>query len=322
MDNTQLRIIFVFTDLVLPLLIGYALKQKHWIDDKRCNDMIKFNIIFIYTSLSLLSFWVLPLSWDLIWLPILGILFCFVPGALSLITFARTYKSLLDRGAYIMSSMLSNIGTIGGLCAFILYGEIGFAYAQMVGVFQSLVLFLFCFPLAKYYHEKHIARRAQAKMHFDLRSALISWNQLSVLGMLVGMLLYTFDVPRPAFLETAFNALIHISAWTSLLPVGYLIDLHAARKFYWRVADLVPLKFIIVPFIFYFLVKAIFTDQVLLGTMIVLASTPTAINAVITAQLYKLNVNLTIATFILTTVLYLLVVFPLIFFYITTGHTL
>ena len=56
--------------------------------------------------------------------------------------------------------------------------------------------------------------------------------------------------------------------------------------------------------------------------MMVLAITPTAINAVITARLFKLNVDLTIAAFILTTVIYLLVVFPLFFFYITSGNTL
>lgn len=322
MDEVQLRIIFVFTDLVLPLMIGYTLQKKHWINDKICNELIKFNIIGISTILSLLSFWVLPLSWELIWLPVIGILLCLVPGAISLVTFAKGYKNLLDRGSYLMSSMLSNIGTMGGLCAFILYGEPGFAYAQMVGVFQGLVLFSVCFPLAQYYRQKHQARTARAKMTFSLRSALISWNQLSIVGMFVGMGLYLFDVPRPAALGSIFNSLIHIGAWSGLLPIGYLINLHAAGKFYRRVADLVPLKFIIVPFLFYFLIKFLFTDQTLIGTLLILASTPTAINAVITARLYQLNVHLSVATFMLTTVIYLFIVFPLMFFYVTSGRTL
>ena len=322
MDDTQLRIIFVFTDLVLPLLVGYFSHQKQLISDELCNKAIKFNIIFTCTILSILSFWVLPLTMELIWLPIFGILFCLIPCLISLLTFAKSYKNLLDRGSYLMAAMLSNIGTIGGLCAFILYGEIGFAYAQMVSVFQNLVLFLFCFPLAQYYYEKHLAQRARTQVHFSLRDALLSWNQLSILGMVIGMLLYSFAVPRPDFMGSLFNGLIHFSAWTALLPVGYLIDLKAAGKYYHRIADLVALKFIVIPFIFYFLSKALFHDPTLIGTIMVLAMTPTAINAVITARLFKLNVDLGVASFILTTIIYLGLVFPLLFFYVTNGHNI
>ena len=52
------------------------------------------------------------------------------------------------------------------------------------------------------------------------------------------------------------------------------------------------------------------------------AATPAAINSVITAQLYKLNVDLTIASFLLTTVVFVLVVFPVFFFYIHLGGRL
>ena len=61
----------------------------------------------------------------------------------------------------------------------------------------------------------------------------------------------------------------------------------------------------------------VFTD-----ILLPLAATPAAINSVITAQLYKLNVDLTIASFLLTTVVIVLVVFPLFFFYIYCGGKL
>ncbi|MFA6849106.1 MAG: AEC family transporter [Selenomonadaceae bacterium] len=324
MEAAQLRILFVFTDLVLPLALGYYLHQKHIISGTLCNKLIHFNIIVICTILSILSFWALPLSLNLIWLPAFGFIFAFIPGGISALTFARRQKNLLDRGAYIMSSMLANIGTLGGLCAFILYGEIGFAYAQMVGTFQNILLVVFCFPLAQYYYQKHTATatRRMAHSRFDLRSMLFTWDQLSVLGMILGMVLHTLNVPRPQILANLFQWLVHIGAWTSLLPVGYLVDFSRARHYYQQVLDLVPLKFIIVPIIIYFMIKQLFDDQILLGTMMILAMTPSAINAVITARLFKLNVDLAIASFLLTTVLFLFLVFPLFFFYVQTGHTL
>ena len=321
MDAAQLRIIYVFTDLVLPLALGYYLHQKQIISNKANNFLIHFNIIVVYTLLSLLSFWVLPLSPRLLWLPVFGILYAVIPGGLALLTFARRYRSDLDRGAYVMSAMLANIGTLGGLCGFILYNEIGFAYVQLVATFQNLLLVALCFPMAQYYYARHTAAQTHTRLHLSLREMFLSWNQLALLGMLAGMLLKSSGVERPPLLGSLFQSLVHIGAWISLLPVGYLMDFHRARLYYRQILDLLPLRFIIMPGIIYGLIRQLFTDQVLLGTLMIVAATPTAINAVVTSRLYKLNVDLAIAAFLLTTAVFLLLVFPLLFFYIQSGGT-
>ena len=53
MNDAQLRILFVFTDLILPLVLGYYLHQRSIISDRLCNRLISFNIIWICTLLSL-----------------------------------------------------------------------------------------------------------------------------------------------------------------------------------------------------------------------------------------------------------------------------
>jgi predicted permease len=319
MDNASLRILYVFTDLILPMVLGYYLHQKQLISDQLCNKLIRFNIIFIYTLLAVLSMWVLPLSRSLLWLPAFGVLLVLIPGLISRLTFARKYTNLLDRGAYMMSSLLANLGTLGGLCAFILYGEIGFAYAQLIGAAQNFILLLVCFPLAQYYYTKQTAAVRKTRLRIDFRQIFISWNQLSLLGLIAGLCLNAFEVPRPALLGTFFNSLVHISAWTALLPVGFMIDLQRARKYYTKIMDLLPLRCILLPAIIYELSRLIFADPILLGTMVILGTAPTAINAVITARLFNLNVDLSIAAFLLTTVVFLLLVFPLLFFYVHAG---
>ena len=57
----------------------------------------------------------------------------------------------------------------------------------------------------------------------------------------------------------------------------------------------------------------------LIGSVLLIAAAPTAINAVLTARLYKLNVDLTVASFLVTTVIYLLPFYPLFFLYVTHG---
>ena len=140
--------------------------------------------------------------------------------------------------------------------------------------------------------------------------------------MVAGILLQVFGVERPEPLGVLFHNLVHVLAWISLLPVGYLIDFSRARFYYRKVTSMLWLRFVIVPGLFYMLFKLLFTSQVLLGSMLLLAATPAAINSVITAQLYKLNVDITIASFLLTTVVFVLLVFPLFFFYIHFGGQL
>ena len=80
MEDTTLRMIYIFTDIILPMLAGYAAKQRRWLTPEQSNWLIRFNIIVIMTALTLLSFWVLPMRTDLLSLPF----FAFFNGLLPL----------------------------------------------------------------------------------------------------------------------------------------------------------------------------------------------------------------------------------------------
>jgi len=313
MDSEYSRLVYVFTDLIAPLIVGYFLHRKKLLPDKFTNWLIKFNVIVIYTLLTLLSFWVLPLTRELLFLLPFGALYVIVPGLIGALTFARRHKSLLNRGAYVISAMLSNLGTLGGVCAFILYNEEGFAYTQIVGACQNILLVLVCFPLAQYYHEKHFAGN-QVEHSQKWWQSLFSVNQISILGIIEGLFLNANGIARPEILSEFFQGLVHFGAWIALLPVGFLINFSHTKYYYTRVWDLVFLRFLIMPAFIYFASRIFFGDRILLNTLLICAMAPTAINAVLTSRLYKLNVNLAITSFIMTTAIFLLVLFPALFF--------
>lgn len=317
MDEKLFRILYVFTDLATPLLAGYIAYQRGRISDALCNALIRFNIIVMATLLAVLSFWVMPLSRSLLWLPLFSALFMLVPGSIAYLTFARRHKDALSRGAYYMSAMLTNIGTIAGLSAFILYDEVGFAYVQIVSSFQVGLLVLVCFPLAAMFRAQ--GAKEGTRVHLSFRELFLTPNQVPVLGLIAGLALNVYGVERPAVLGTAFQALVHIGAWTALFPVGCLVDFSRALPYIKKTADLIPLRFLLTPLIFFGLCRLLFADSVLIGSVLLIAAAPTAINAVLTARLYKLNVDLTVASFLVTTVIYLLLFYPLFFLYVTHG---
>ena len=309
----SLRIIFVFTDLIAPLIAGYFLHRYRLLDDAACNHLIRADIVVINTVLALLAFWNLPLSSDLLLLPIFGLLYVLLPGAIGHLFFARCYRKFMDRGSYMMSAMLTNIGTLSGVCAFIMFSETGFAYAQIISTFQNFLIAMLCFPLAQYYHIRQQVAGSSAHITLSFRGTFLTWNQLVVAGMAAGLLLNYCGVVRPQILGDAFQALVHIGAWMALLPVGFLIDFYRARHYLKATLNLLPLRFIVTPLAIYLLARPLFSDLVLLAGLALFALAPTAVNAVLASRLYSLNVDLSIASFLSTTALYLLLVFPLYF---------
>lgn len=315
MDETKLRFLFVFTDLIAPLVVGYLCGYYKIISQEFCNRLIKLNIRIVVSILSFLSFWTLKISVDLLWLPIFGFLACIVPGIIAKYTFADKYKNLNDRGAYMMAAMLSNIGTLSGLCAFIVYGIQGFAYLQIVATFQTLFTLSVCFPLANYYHSKASRSKSQ-KQQISIFKLLFNLNQIPVITMIIGFILAIQNIPTPAVGYDIFNALVHIGAWAGLFPVGYIIRFDKAKYFLRKTSDIIIVKFVVLPILMYFVAINLFSDTVLIGSMLIAFSAPTAINAVLACNLYKLNVNIAVSSFLSTTVIFLCIIFPIYFFII------
>jgi predicted permease len=255
------------------------------------------------------------MNYALIWLPIIGVFMCVIPGVAAYLRVDNKFSSELDKGSYILSAILSNTTTLGGLCAYILYGEAGYAYTQMVVLLQNIVMFTICFPLAQYYYQKSVGDRS-AKM--SLTTLFINRNQLPIVGMSIGLILNFAGFVRPVFLEAMVDPLVHIAAWTALVPIGYAIDAAGMRNYYSKLIDLIPIKFILTPFAAYWLASLVITDRTILNVIIIIAAMPTAINTVIAVQLHKLNVNIATAAFVLTTAVCVAIELPALFFWMST----
>ena len=314
MDHSDFRIIYLFTDLLAPLIVGCLLYRHGKISDALISRILRLNVIIIYTVLALMSCWTLPISWDLALIPIYGILIVLVPGLIGWAFFIRKYHSPLDRGAYLANAMMSNITTLGGVCAYILYGEQGFAYAQIMGIFQTLMLVLAVFPMAQYYYLQHKNHGRGGKIHMRFLDIFLSWNQLSILGMAAGLALNAAGIERPPAVGTAFEGLIHFGAWFGMLPVGALVNLHRARRYAPYTLDLFALRFLILPVFMMAITYPFVSDPILLGAILVFSVTPGAINSVTAAKLYHLNVDYTISGFLTTSIAFFFLVYPALFF--------
>ena len=67
-----MKLLIFGIDLILPLIVGYCCQYQKKFNDQFFNKMILNNILVVYPALSFLCFWILPLNFDLVWLPVMG----------------------------------------------------------------------------------------------------------------------------------------------------------------------------------------------------------------------------------------------------------
>lgn len=308
------RFLIVFIDILIPLILGMYLR-KWGLSRDILHLVIKANVVGVASFLSIVSFWSVHVTADLLWLPISTIPICFIPVAIFYAFEKKRFKDPREQGSYMISMMLGNIGTLAGLCAFVLYGEKGFAYVQLVAIPQILIIVLFSFPMGQYYYDKWAHKGESRKMEIHLAKMLFTWNQLPAVGVVIGLALSGMNVEKPASITFLFDGLIHISAWMGMIPVGYDLNLGSARTYAWKLWAIFPVKFILLPAALYAMTICVVDDPAILVCVILSAAAPTAIFAVATAQLYDLNVDIAESSFITTTLAFLFFIYPVVYWW-------
>ncbi len=307
--NTTIQIITFLADIVLPLFIGYILAHKTKVKRYQMEKLLKLNIYLLYPLLISLSTWIVTINKELLWLPIVGLMTPLIGGGIGFITGKKRFEEPLERGSYTISYMLSNRGTIGGLVAFIILGEIGYGYNQFSLIFNTFTLYMIAYPIASYFSQ--ISKGTTVKIR--IRDILFTRNQIPVLGIILGVSLNLLKIPRPIILGEFFNILIHIVAWCALLPIGMNIDFKEMSKFKKLIPEISILKFLFMPLLMVFISSFIISDEIMLKTIVIHSSAPAAINSVIVSKIHNLNIHLTIMAFVATTAIYIVVVFPILF---------
>lgn len=305
MDIFLKMMVFV-TDILLPIYVGFSLQKWQKLNQSIFDQMLSFNLFSLSTFLNILSFWQISLSTELIWVPLLGLFMHAVPGVFAYLTVKSTYKSPLEQGSYVLSTLLSNVGVIGAISVYILFKEKGYALSQLVMLPSNLILYMFCFPMAQYYYQASKNRVAR----ISLKDVVLSPKQIPVLGIIMGLMLNLLKIHRSFIFGYVFNSTIHIRSWLYMLPIGYSIDFSQMREYWKNIWKLLSIKFLATPIVVYLIARRLISDPEALKTMLILSCSPTAINAVVTAKIYKLNMNLAMAAFISTTLVYLVIVYP------------
>lgn len=297
----------IMLDMFLPLLVGYFLRRVHKNFTSIFDVLVRLNITAIFPLLSALSLWAIRFDARFVWLPFLGVLQQLIPGFIGYLFGHKRMSSLEGEGSFVISSLLSNRAMMGTLSVFILLGDQPYAMSQLVVFLEPVVTFAGAFPWAGNYQQRLLHLEV---MRFRLRS-LLNRNMLPLLGMMAGILLHFSGYSRPDSLTLLFPYLIHLNAWSVLLPVGYSIHLSGIKRHLKPIGALAAIKFVVTPLATLLLLVPFWGQTEMVKVLMALSFAPTAVFAVLAAKIYQLDIDLSVASFVVTTILYLVLIFPL-----------
>jgi hypothetical protein len=237
-------------------------------------------------------------------LPFLGVSALLAGGLLAL-GFARIAKlGRRQTGSYFACGSFSNIGSIGSLVVFVFLGEAAFAYVPLYKLFEEVFYFTVGFPIAKYFS----ATAAGGGETLAERLKKV-FRDVYVVGALasiaVGGALNICGVERPEIIRSLNAVFIPAGTFILLVSIGLAMRFSSLRNYIKPGAAVCSIKFVILPAaagaIAYGLGFGEMDAGLPLKVVLILSAMPVAFTALIPPSLYDLDLDLSNACWLIST---------------------
>jgi len=158
-----------------------------------------------------------PFDNQLLWLPIVGA-GVIITGALLGLTLAKVDQlSPLEKGAFVPVATFYNIGALGGLCIFALFGEDGLALLGLYKLLEEVIYFSWALPYAR--ANSPLKKRAR---EFTLPNP---FTFFTIIALITGFFFNHFEVARPIIFLNLSHILVPVGSALLVFSLGLSIEL-------------------------------------------------------------------------------------------------
>ncbi len=277
----------------------------------------KIGLLFFMTISFLGAVWIIRVdSLKIAALPFLGVFILLLGGALAVAAARVLRLSRKQTGSLFACGSFSNIGSIGALVVFVFLGEKGFALVALYKLFEEMVYFTIGFPVAKYFSTEG-GEGGPAGFSTRLRNVVSDPFVLAALAAIaIGGTLNLAGVKRPEFFQTVNSFFVPAGTFVLLTSIGLAMRFSSAGKYAKECLAICAIKFLALPavacLIGYLLGFGRVDSGLPLKVVLVVSAMPVAFTALIPPSIYDLDLNLSNACW-LTSTLSLVGVLPIIF---------
>lgn len=263
-------------------------------------------VLYVTPIVLLLSFWTLRLELWMITMPFLGVGAHLLGGFLGYLAGRLLHLGKPQVGSMFAAGMMSNLNSFGGLVSVLMFGEPGFALGAVYRIFEPIVMYGVGFPVSA-----ALGERGTSQSRLSIRRALLDpyvvWPNI---GLIAGVLLNAAGVHRPALLRQWGPGLVICSSLLMAFAIGLTFRPARMRSYWVPSAAVAAIKFLAVPAAVAFGAYALGYHRMDNGLpfkiSLLMAMMPVAFNALIPPALFRLDLDLANSSWLLTTVVFLL----------------
>lgn len=290
-----------FVILVLPafliLAIGYIGQKKLKIDRKSVSTTALY---LMSPFLAFRTFYTNKVSIEYLYIVLFCLTLCAV--LLVLILFIGKVKKLQQPkvSAMILSGVFMNSGNYGAPIILFAFGSVGFDYAVIMMVIQSLLMN----TVGLYYAAKG------SKETNTMKESLMKVVKMPIIyGAALGLIFQVSGLIVPNFVIQAVELIADAAIPTVMLVLGMqLATLSRNNMKLGEVASIVMIKMVVSPIIAYFIIMIFSIEGLLAKILLVLAAMPTAANTTLYALQFNTEPEFVSSSTLITTILSIITV--------------
>lgn len=297
----------IFQALVIgPFLAGMV--ARPFIADREAwyRRIIGVNLALLEPPVILWSIWGLSLSRPVAVLPIAGLALVVAGFALGRVLSPAVTITAREARTFTISASLANHGfTMGGFLCYVLLGETGLGLAAVFIVYFMPWVFLIMFPYAGGTMRELMRPR-------NLVSFFMTTRNMPLAASLIALALNLAGIPRPTG-DVPIGALAAVPMSLYYFVLGLTVTPSPSRTYGRAHAALALEKFVLLPALAALAVAVLGLTPPLSSVIMVQSCMPAAIYSVVAVVLHDLDVPLASSLFLVNTVLFIVLVLPLLF---------
>lgn len=275
--------------------LGWALRRQGQLSERQAARLVRLVVVGTAPVSLCLTFW--QLDWHR-WEPWLLTLLGLVVSCAALLPawgYARyTRMSRRQTGSFLNCALFSNLGYFGAFTVFALFGEAGYALANLYLLFFTPCFYTLGFWLARRYGGPLASSGLQQGFDDELRLC-------PFLGMLAGIALNGFGMPRPALLGGLNYLLIPLGTALYLIAIGAELTFESPRVWWRPCLAMSGIKFLYTPLIGWGLLQVLQVEGLARTVVLIEAATPVAVSPLVLPLLFGVDRRLANALWLFTT---------------------
>ncbi|WED23790.1 hypothetical protein L3Q72_21380 [Vibrio sp. JC009] len=285
------RLIILFVFITICFVAGLLFQRRYTSISQPLSAFLgKFTLLAVIPYTIFSSIWQLPkIETQLLFLPLVGLGVILFAGFIGLM--AVKLKSLEPRqaGALVSVTGFYNLGALGNLCAFFIFGESGVALVALYKLCEELVYFAGLYPYARRCSEENFTAGKRSFFSDPIFLAAIS-------AILLGLGFNLSGIPRPEILGDINQYVIPAGSLLMVFSVGLTFNLRGGDRWKKLAIQVSFTRACLSPIIAVVLISLLglwsVYDGLVAKVCILLSVMPTGFTSTLPTVLYRLDCDL------------------------------